>query len=269
LNWILDFGLGATRCIGLDWNDARADGCPSTSTPLWIVVSDSFNNAMVASIAGQVAGNEVTFDLSFVTNGGPGDFGPGTNPGRAVQVLSSSTAAGKVTVNFAPLAVPNYGDTVRPLPGTQRMRGTNNALPVTSTGTSIVVDQNTDVCWEIVDAALTVPIGCVHVGGLTPSQNLQNAKATLGKGQLNFSWDVSAQFDVLGFNVIQKNLSKGTERTVNSTLIPINGMNDAQAATYKFSAGRNDLQATRGGFEIEMVRVNGETSRTPAPLINK
>ena len=73
-------------------------------------------------------------------------------------------------------------------------------------------------------------------------------------------------FDVLGFNVIQTNATKNTETKVNDSLIPISGMNDAQAASYEFSAGRKDLKATRGGFEIELVRTNGETSRTPAPL---
>jgi len=268
--WIVDYGVDAqVRCIVLDWNDARVDGCPTGSAPLWVVVSDSSNNAMAASVSCLDNGvGGLNCDLATISNGVGGVFGPGTQLGRAVQVSSASTSGNVVTVNVAPLNVPIYGDTVRPLPGVQ-LRGTSGGSPLVQTGAtggSIGVDKDSDLCWDIVDGAFTATLGCVRVGGLTPSQNVLNAATALGKGKLNFSWEVSAQFDVLGFNVIQKNAAKGTERTVNSALIPINGMNDAQAAKYNFSAGRNELQATRGGFEIEMVRINGETSRTPAPI---
>jgi hypothetical protein len=269
LNWIQDFGFGVTRCIGIDWQNAGVDGCPTTTAPLWVVVSDSHNNAMVASVAGFTNINlGISYDLGTISNGVPGDFGPGTNPGRAVHVVSASTAGSLVNVTVSPLSIPQFFDTSRPLPGT-RLRYRNAGLDATvsgSTGGTVPVDKDSRVCWDIVDGGFTAELGCVLIGGLTPSQNVLNAATSIGKGKLSFSWDVSAQFDVLGFNIIQKNASKGTERTVNSTLIPINGMNDAQAASYNFSAGRNELQATRGGFEIELVRTNGETSRTPAPL---
>lgn len=273
-NWVLDFGLDipGTRCLEWDWGAANTDGCPDGATPVWAVVTDSANAAMVVSKAGVGGAGAGIYDFSFSTNGSvaPNFGGAGLALGRAVHVSSASTSVGDVTVNVAALAVPRYDETggARALPGTAQLRGTNGG-PVVVPGAgakAIVVDQDTDLCWEIVDGSYTATLGCVRVGGLTPSQNLQNAKATFGRGQMNFSWEVSAQFDVLGFNVIQKNASKNTEVKVNDTLIPINGMNDAQAASYSFSAGRKDLKATRGGFEIEMVRLNGETSRIPAPL---
>jgi len=271
-NWIVDFGIDPTvRCIGIDWNDARVDGCPNFGAPMWVVVSDSLNNAMVASVAGTSDGGSPpigSFDFGLISNGVPGVFGPGTRLGRAVLVNTAATGPSSVTLGVAALNIPEYFDTARPLPGVQ-LRGTSGGLPTVQSGSgshSIAVDKDSRLCWDIVDTGFTAELGCVRVGGLTPSQNVQNAKVDLGKGKLNFSWDVSAQFDVLGFNIIQKNATKGTERTVNGSLIPINGMNDALAASYKFSAGRSELQATRGGFEIEMVRTNGETSRTPAPL---
>jgi len=269
-----DLGIPDSRCLGWDWGSSGTDGCPDGSTRVWVVVSDRANRGFVASAAGFGAPSATwIFDFSFVDNGVPApNFGGSANGlqlGRAVHVNSSSTTAGIVTVDVAALGIPNYGaGGGASLPGTVRLRG-QNAGDVIQAGAgahSIGVQEDSDLCWEIVDGSLTATLGCVHVGGLTPSQNLQNAKASLGRGQMNFSWEVSAQFDVLGFNVIQKNATKNTEQKVNDALIPIKGMNDAQAASYSFSAGRKDLKATRGGFEIEMVRLNGETSRTPAPL---
>jgi hypothetical protein len=277
--WLPDLGIPGHRCLAWDWSSAGTDGCP-TGAPVWAIVSDNANRSMVVSAAGAGAAPVWTYDFSLTTNGPPAPiFGGATNGlqlGRAVHVSNSSTAAGDVTLNVAALAVPKYDETGaspgspgnRPYPGTVQLRGVNGA-PVVQTGEGakvIAVDQDSVLCWEIADGALTVPLGCVRVGGNTPSQNVLNAKASIGRGQLNFSWDVSAQFDVLGFNVIQKNATKNTESKVNDSLIPISGMNDAQAASYSFSAGRKDVKATRGGFEIELVRTNGETSRTPAPL---
>jgi hypothetical protein len=272
-DWLGDLGIDGNRCLAFDWNNPAADGCPTGSAPLWVVISDSANNAFIASNGGILNGASVEFDFSNTVNGDPAPIFGGATSGltlqRAVHVNTASTAGGLVTLNVAALAIPNYSETgARAIPGA-RLAGTNLGSPIAVTGAGggpITVDKDSNLCWEIVDTGVNIPVGCVRVGGLTPSQNVQDAKVTLGKGKLNFSWDVSAQFDVLGFNIIQKSATKGTERTVNSTLIPINGMNDAQAASYNFSAGRNELQATRGGFEIEMVRTNGETSRTPAPL---
>lgn len=267
--WMNDFGIPGSRCLEWDWSSAGTDGCP-TGAPVFAVVRGGGNSAMVVSAAAQGASPVFFYDFSFTTNGAPApNFGGSTNGltlGRAVHVNNASTAAGDVTLNVAALSIPTYDELgsapgapgARPLPGTVQLRGTNGG-PVVQTGSgakSIAVDQDSDLCWEIVDGALTVPLGCVRVGGLTPSQNVLNAKASIGRGQLNFSWEVSAQFDVLGFNVIQKNATKGTERKVNDSLIPINGMNDAQAAQYHFAATRKDLQATRGGFEIELVRTD-------------
>jgi hypothetical protein len=271
-HWLENFFIPGNRCLTWDWSGPNTDGCPGTGT-LFMVVSDGENRAFVASMAAAGAAGQIEFDMGRVTNGAPGPvFGgaAGLTLGRAVHVISSSTSAGDVTVDVAALAVPVYDETggARALPGSVRLRGNNGGtVDQAGPGThSIVVDQDSDLCWQIVDGSKTATVGCVRVGGLTPSQQLQNAKAALGRGQINFSWDVSAQFDVLGFNIIQKNASKGTERKVNTALIPISGMNDAQAASYRFSVGRNELRATRGGFEIELVRLNGETSRTPAPL---
>lgn len=273
-NWITDFGLPDSRCLGFDWGSAGTDGCPDGSGVLWVTVFDGKNRGFMASVDGGLANATRIYDFSAIINGGVSpNFGSttaGLTLGRAVSVATSSTISGKVSLNVSALAQPNYSETgSRTRPGTVRLHGINNALDVLQTGSgaqSILVDPNTDVCWETLDGGIVGVLGCVHTGGLTPSQNVQNAKVTPGRGELIFSWEVSAQFDVLGFNVIQKNVSKNTERTVNDTLIPINGQNDAQAASYNFSAGRKDLQATRGGFEIELVRTNGETSRTPAPL---
>jgi hypothetical protein len=273
--WLNDFGIPNSRCTEWDWGSAGTDGCPDGTTPVWAVVTDSANRSIVMSRAGDATQSPTNYDFSFINNGGAApNFGGSANGltlGRAVSVTSSSTAGSLVTLNIAALAVPKFDELngTRPYPGTQRVSGLSGGLPVSQSGTgahSLAVDKDSNVCWEIVDGALTVQLGCVRVGGLTPSQNVLNAKASIGRGQLNFSWEVSAQFDVLGFNVIQKNATKNTERKVNDSLIPINGMNDAQAAQYHFSATRKDLQATRGGFEIELVRTNGETSRTPAPL---
>jgi hypothetical protein len=272
--WLADFGIPGSRCMEWDWSSAGTDGCP-TGAPVWVIVRDSTDNnrAMIASAAGVGTAPVWNYDFSFTTNGQPApNFGGATSGlalGKAVHVLNSGTSAGDVTLNVAALSIPKYDETggARPLPGTVQLRGVLNASPVIDPdGGNVTVDQDSVLCWEIVDGALQESLGCIRVGGLTPSQNVLNAKVALGKGQLNFSWEVSAQFDVLGFNVIQKNATKNTERKVNDSLIPINGMNDAQAASYQFSAGRKDLQATRGGFEIELVRTNGETSRTPAPL---
>jgi hypothetical protein len=276
--WLNDFGIPGSRCLEWDWSSAGTDGCP-TGAPVWVVVSSSSNTAMILSGNGAGIAPVWVYDFSFTTNGGPSpNFGGTTNGvtlGRAVHVTSSSGGdfvPGDVWINVASLAIPKYDELggTRPLPGTVQLRGTYHGGPVVQAGFGaqlIVVDQGSDVCWEIVDGALTAPLGCVRVGGSTPSQNVLNAKTSIGRGgQLVFSWDVSAQFDVLGFNVIQKNATKNTERKVNDSLIPINGMNDAQGAHYRFAAGRNDLRAVRGGFEIEMVRTNGGTSRTPAPL---
>lgn len=272
--WLNDFSIPGSRCLEWDWSSAGTDGCP-TGAPVFVVVRGSANTAMAVSANGNGVAPVWIYDFSFTTNGGPApNFGGSTNGlslGRAVHVSNSSTAGGDVNVDVAALTIPIYDELggTRPLPGTVQLRGTNGG-PVVLAGAgakSIAVDQDSDLCWENVDTnGFTVPLGCVRVGGLTPSQNVLNAKVTLGRGQLVFTWDVSAQFDVLGFNIIQKNATKNTERKVNDSLIPINGMNDAQAADYRFTAGRKDLQAVRGGFEIELVRTNGETSRTPAPL---
>jgi hypothetical protein len=271
-NWLTDIGLPDSRCIGWDWGSGGTDGCPDGTQPIWLRVSDDANRSMIVSVASGGFPTGV-FDFSRITNGTANGLlgGAGLQLGRSVQVINASTAGSVVTLNVAALALPKYDELngTRPYPGTVRLHGTSGGLPVLQTGTgahSIGVDKDSDVCWEIADGSLTVPLGCIRVGGLTPSQNVLNPKVTVGRGQLNFSWEVSAQFDVLGFNVIQKNATRSTERKVNDTLIPINGMNDAQAASYNFSAGRKDLQATRGGFEIELIRTNGETSRTPAPL---
>jgi hypothetical protein len=273
-NWLADFAVPDSRCISWDWGSGGTDGCPDGGGVLWVVVSDGANRSFIASVSGGSPNATRIYDFGAINNGAPApNFGGATNGtplGRSVHVTNSATAAGDVTLNVAALTVPHFDEVngARALPGTVRLRGFNGG-PVIQTGSgthSIAVDQDSDLCWEIVDGSFTVPLGCVRVGGLTPSQNVLNAKAAIGRGQLNFSWEVSAQFDVLGFNVIQKNATKGTERKVNDSLIPINGMNDAQAAQYRFSATRKDLQATRGGFEIELVRTNGETSRTPAPL---
>jgi hypothetical protein len=210
--WINDFGIPGSRCLEWDWSSAGTDGCP-TGLPVWVVVRGSGNSAMVVSAAAQGASPVFFYDFSFTNNGGPApNFGGSTNGlslGRAVHVSSSAAAAGDATVNVAALALPHYDEIggTRPYPGTVQLRGTNGG-PVVQTGSgakTIAVDQDSDLCWEIVDGALTTPLGCVRVGGLTPSQNVLNAKAAIGRGQLNFSWEVSAQFDVLGFNVIQKN----------------------------------------------------------------
>jgi len=279
-NWLNDFTIPDSRCMEWDWQSSDTDGCPDGSAPLWVVVSDSANRAMVASAGFVGLAGVGNYDFSFTTNGAPApNFGGSTSGlvlGRAVNVSGSSVAGGLVTVTVNPLSLPIYDELGslpgnpggRALPGTVRLRGTNGG-PVFVNGPGggpIVVEQESDLCWEIVDGSYTATLGCIRVDGVTPSQNLLNAKASLDRGQLQFSWEVSAQFDVLGFNVIQKIASKGTERKVNDVLIPINGMNDTQAASYQFSAGRKDLKATRGGFEIEMVRLNGETSRTPALL---
>jgi hypothetical protein len=273
LNFLNNLGIPGSRCLDIDFGNAGADGCPTLGGTLWIVVSDGLNRAFSASHAGTAVAGGFEYSMGEITNGGaaPTFGGVGLLTGRAVHVSQADLVGGKASVDVAALAVPNYSETGgRPLPGTVQLRGTNNASPTTAAGAGahndFLVDTDTDLCWEIVDGSFTAVLGCVRVGGNTPSQNVQNAKATIGRGELKFSWDVSAQFDVLGFNVIQKNVTKGTERKVNDALIPISGMNDAQAASYSFDAGRKDLQAVRGGFEIELVRLNGETSRTPAPL---
>jgi hypothetical protein len=277
-SWLIDFlGDNTTRCVYFDWASFGPDGCGDGATggpAMAAVVRDDQNSFALM----QTFPEAFQYDFDQINNGGAGPFGGpnnGVTLGRAVHVLSSSSNGGSATLSVAALdltsGVTDYDDQggLRPIPGTPQLVGVQGGSPAvvaTASGGMVTVDSDTDLCWHLADGAYHPTLGCVHVGGLTPSQNITNPKAALDRGGAHFSWDVTAQFDVLGFNIYQANITKGTERKVNDTLIPISGENDAAAHSYSYDARRADLRAVRGGFDIELVRTNGQTLRVHAPV---
>jgi len=272
LSFVTDYDSGgAFFCLAWDWGSFGSDGCANGTDAMTVVLRDDQNRFALM----QVAGSGALYDFDSITNGitGPqGGTGNGVPLGRAVHAVSAGDLGLSVQVDVAPLTIVSYDDQggIRAVPGTPRLRGLVGAVStVVATGAgggSVSVDADSDLCWELVDAGYTATLGCLRVGGDTPSQNVINGKAGFAKGGASFSWDVTAQFDVLGFNIYQKNVSKGNERQINDGLIPISGDNDATAESYKYLAPRSDLRAWKGGFEIELVRQNGETSRSPVTI---
>jgi len=270
--FVTDFGSGgAFYCLNWDWASFGSDGCANGTDTMVAVLRDDQNRFALM----QVAGSGANYDFDLITNGTTGPNGGlvnGVPLGRAVHAVSSGDLGLSVQVNVAPLSIVSYDDQggVRPLPGTPRLRGRVGAVSTVvangAGGGSVSVDADSDLCWELVDAGYSATLGCLTVGGNTPSQNVVNGKAGFAKGGASFSWDVTAQFDVLGFNVYQKNVTKGSERKINDGLIGISGENDATAESYKYVVPRSDLRAWKGGFEIELVRSNGETSRAPVTI---
>jgi len=282
-SWLTDFGLGSGGtgdlpgfvCFVWDWVSSGSDGCAVPGSVMAAVLRDSSGGVALMSVGDSGTASGSFYDFDTITNGGTspqGNVGNGVLLTKALTVASSADLGGTVSVTVAPLNLISYDDQggVRPIPGTPRLRGTVGAVSsVVSNGPgggSVNVDADTDLCWEIVDGGYSATLGCIRVGGGTPSQNVTNGKASFAKGGANFSWDVTAQFDVLGFNIYQKN-SKGTDRKVNDGLIPVSGDNDATAEAYNYLAPRSDLRAWKGGFEIELVRQNGETSRAPVSIV--
>lgn len=282
-SWLTDFVTtdisAGYMCINWDWASSGSDGCadPIASTPMAAVVRDNLGNFAIMQVRSDGGAN---YDFDTMNNGGSGGLCGGVgnvaNLNKAVHVQNSSDLGATVQVEILALnlvgGVTTYDDQggARPLPGTARLRGTVGGLDTVvanGPGTAIVnVDADSDVCWELVDGAYSVTLGCRSIGGNTPSQNVVNGKAGFAKGGAAFTWDVTAQFDVLGFNIYQKNVSKGNERQINDGMIPVSGDNDATAESYKYVAPRSDLRAWKGGFEIELVRQNGETSRSPVTI---
>jgi len=283
-SWLTDFvtadASAGYMCLNWDWFSFGSDGCadPLSSTAMAAVIRDNLGNFAIMQVRSDGNAN---YDFDTINNGGVGGLG-GSGNGvnmdlhKAVRVTSASDLGTTVGVNVAPLnllpGTTMYDDQggARPLPGTVRLRGRQAGLDATLSsgpgGGAATVDADSNVCWELVDGAYTVTLGCQAIGGNTPSQNVVNGKAGFAKGGAAFTWDVTAQFDVLGFNIYQKNVSKGTDRKINDGLISLSGDNDATAESYKYVAPRSDLRAWKGGFEIELVRQNGETSRAPVTL---
>jgi len=277
-SWVTDLGAGADFpglvCVNWDWQNPGQDGCgdPGTAAPMVAVLRDDSGNFALMQVAGVA---NVGYDFDTISNGLPGATGGesnGVSMVKAVSVSSSSDLGGTVDVTVAALNLVSYDDLGgnRALPGTVRLRGRVGAVDTTLSsgpgGATVNVDADSDLCWELVDGSYTVLLGCRSIGGNTPSQNVINGKAGFEKGGAAFTWDVTAQFDVLGFNIYQKNVTKGTDRKVNDGLIGLSGDNDATAESYKYVASRSDLRAWKGGFDIELVRQNGETSRAPVTL---
>jgi len=273
--WLVDFFLdNASRAFYWDFGSSGSDGCGDgvVGGALVVVARDDRNNFALMQVAPSGA---ATYEFDTVNNGVPSPLG-GTNSGapmgRAVHAVSSSDLGASVQVSVAPLAITSYDDQggARPIPGTPRLRGSVGSVSTVvangAGGGVVAVDADSDLCWELVDGSYTATLGCVRVGGNTPSQNVVNGKAGFAKGGASFTWDVTAQFDVLGFNIYQKNVTKGSERKINDGLIGVSGENDASAESYKYLVPRNDLRAWKGGFEIELVRQNGETSRAPVTI---
>jgi hypothetical protein len=276
--WLLDFGIPELACMNWDWQNPTQDGCGDGTavTPMVVVMRDDGGKFAIM----QVSPAGTAYDFDTINNGIPAPQGGTANNGvvmqKAVRVTSSSDLGTTVGATVAPLNVTQgqtrYDDLggTRNLPGTVRLRGrqggVTNTLGAAGAGGTFNVDADSSICWELVDAGYTVTLGCQAIGGNTPSQNVINGKAGFAKGGAAFSWDVTAQFDVLGFNIYQKNVTKGTDRKINDGLIALSGDNDATAESYNFLAPRSDLRAWKGGFEIELVRQNGETSRAPVTL---
>jgi hypothetical protein len=278
--WVTDFGgvIPGIICVAWDWQNPLQDGCGDgfVGGAMAVAMRDGAGNFAIM----QVAPGGGFYDFDTINNGIAGPTGGALNNGvalhKAVTVSSASDLGSTVSVTVAPLNLAPgfalYDDQggSRPLPGTVRLRGRQGGLTNTlSTGPGggvATVDADTDVCWELVDAGYTVTLGCRSIGGNTPSQNVINGKAGFAKGGAAFTWDVTAQFDVLGFNIYQKNVTKGTDRKINDGLISLSGDNDATAESYRYLASRSDLRAWKGGFEIELVRQNGETSRSPVTI---
>lgn len=273
VGWLVDFiGDNSSRAAFWDFGSSGSDGCGDgvAGPPLVVVARDDQNRFALMQVPPNGAAQ---YDFDTLTNGVPSpNGGIGAPMGRAVHATSSSDLGSTVQVTVGPLAIPSYDDQggARAIPGTPRLRGrvggVSSVVANGGGGGVVAVDADTDLCWELVDGSYTVTLGCLTVGGNTPSQNVVNGKAGFAKGGAAFTWDVTAQFDVLGFNVYQKNVTKGSERKINDGLIPISGENDATAESYKYVAPRSDLRAWKGGFEIELVRSNGETSRAPVTI---
>lgn len=276
-SFITDFGIGGgILCLAWDWFSFGSDGCAAPGAVTAAVLRDSSGNFAVM----QVGDSGGLYDFDSINNGGTswqGGIGNGVTLAKAMTISSSSDLGGTVDVTVAPLNL-DPGVTVfddqggaRGVPGTARLRGRQGGLDATvangNAGGTFNVDADSTLCWELVDGGYSVTLGCREIGGNTPSQNVINGKAGFAKGGATFSWDVTAQFDVLGFNIYQKNVTKGSERKINDGLIPISGDNDATAEAYSYVAPRSDLRAWKGGFEIELVRQNGETSRAPVSIV--
>jgi hypothetical protein len=282
--WLTDFasdtgGVPGLVCISWDWVNPGSDGCgdATTGAVLAAVLRDNQGNFAVMQVAGTGS-----FDFDNINNGGPGPAFPGfcstcgVTLRKGVTVTSATDLGTTVGVTVAALnLLPGqtlYDDAggSRALPGTvrliERFGGVDTVKSAGPGGTTVTVAADSNVCWELVDAGYHVTLGCRAIGGNTPSQNVINGTAGFAKGGAKFSWDVTAQFDVLGFNIYQKNVSKGVDRKINDTLIGLSGDNDATAESYNYVAPRSDLRAWKGGFEIELVRQNGETSRAPVTL---
>jgi len=278
--FVTDFGGGVppgSICVTFGWDAFGIDGCgDGLSGVMAVAMRDNAGNFAIMQVGPSGA---TSYDFDLITNGGTGPNG-GTGNGvplqKAVSVTGSSDLGSTVDVTVAPLnlgaGVAMFDDLggARPLPGAvrliQRAGGVDTLKSSGAGGGTVNVAADSEVCWELVDGLYHVLLGCRTIGGNTPSQNVVNGKAGFAKGGAAFTWDVTAQFDVLGFNIYQKNTSKNTDRQVNDALIPLSGDNDATAESYNYVAPRSDLRAWKGGFEIELVRQNGETSRAPVTI---
>jgi len=231
-SWLVDFlADNSTRAFFWDFGSSGSDGCGDgvAGPPLVVVARDDQNNFALMQVA---PSGFASYDFDTVTNGVASPLGGnnGAPMARAVHAVSSSDLGASVQVTVAALNIPSYDDQggLRPIPGTPRLRGSVGSVSTVvangAGGGSVSVDADSDLCWELVDGAYTATLGCLRVGGNTPSQNVVNGKAGFAKGGAAFTWDVTAQFDVLGFNVYQKNVTKGSERKINDGLIPARAM---------------------------------------------
>jgi hypothetical protein len=259
LSFLGDFlGDGATRCLYWDWSSPGSDGCADGVTePMAVVVREGRNNLALL----QVGPRDGTYDFDAITNGGPSPFGGEFNGVTTSPAVHAFPIGGRppytLLMSVEPLAIVSYDDQggAREVPGTPRLTGLRQgARQVVAEGggsATVEVDAESDLCWELADGPYSVLLGC-EVVPRHPPQHVLNARASIVDGQVIFTWEVSAQVDVLGFNIVQRNESGDWAQFVNQTLIPRSGANDWAPASYRYVARWRDLRARRSFFEINL-----------------
>jgi len=261
-------GDGTTRCLLWDLSSYGSDGCPDgTTEPLAVVVREGADRFALLQVGPEVA----YYDFDTIDNGGPSPFGGehnGVTTAPAVRVSSLSMVPPYfATIGVEPLAITSYDDQggTRAVPGTPRLVGiTGGVSGVVSEGggaATVGVDADSDLCWHLVDGAYTVRLGCYHVP-LSPPQSVLDATVSLVDGRATFTWDVSAQVDVLWFNVVQRSARGGWSQYVNAAPIARLGDNDWAPASYRHEARWRDLRASKSSFAIELVHEDGRREYT-------
>jgi len=296
-DWLSDFlvgdGSAPDRCFIFDAGNPY-DGCLGAhdqplrpSDVVVAVVTDTNNNYVVFSSTG--LGGVLDWDFILLNGGGigtqypmvPSGFGSlGMALQRAVDVASVTFSGSTATVTVRPLAYNYYDETGSNAryPDAEALHadlygfqaGAWGPLGTGAAAGTVSVDAGRPLCWgfstgEFTPEHLSVAgghlgVACVDIEDSSPGQQVDRAVAFRGRGEIRFEWHVTSQLDIAGFDIVSIDPTKGTERTLNATLI-FQGMNDGTDESYAIGIPRRVVKRP-GVYELRMVRQDGFTTST-------